>query len=409
MSPLSEENPFLRYRFALDVYHEAVRRGWSDERFVALVSEMDEAIARVAGTGFRVTPLTAHPALASALELRTDWLWVKDETANVGGSHKARHLFGTALWHRLDDEPPTELGIASCGNAAVAAAMVARALDQRLRVFVPTWAEPEVLVLLTELGASVEECERRPDELGDPPFLRFAEAVAAGLTPFSVQASTTPSTLDGGRTIGFYIAKKLHRAGVEDTIRLVVQVGGGALASAAWLGLVQGEREWGMITSAVLHAVQTEAAAPLPRAWDLLTGSIADLPLRWPARAFHLADNPAAIAELDVIATAEPDLFMQPWEEPGHSAASGILDDITHDWMTVVFPMVRSGGWPVVITEAQVEQANVMGRLHTGINVSPTGTAGLAGLLDAGMKAEVTPENHVVVMFTGVDRSRPER
>ncbi len=405
MTPLAEQNPFLRYRFRLDSYHEAIHRGWSDERFVDLVGSMDAAVARVAGTGFVVTPLTSQPALATTLELRTDWLWVKDETGNVGGSHKARHLFGTALWQGLEDAPPRQLGIASCGNAAVAAAVVARALDRPLRVFVPEWAEPEVLSTLSELGAAVETCERRQGEVGDPPYLRFVEAVAEGLTPFSVQGTVTPSTIDGGRTIGFEMAEQLHLAGVGDTIRLFAQVGGGALATAAWQGLVRGEREWGMISPSVLHAVQTEAVAPLPRAWDLLTGTITDLPLRWPARASHLADRSEDIAELETIAHAEPGLFMQAWETPGPSAASGILDDVTHDWMTVVMPMIRSGGWPVVVSEEQVVSANRIGRSATGIGASATGTAGLAGLLDADTRGEVTPEDHVVVMFTGVDRT----
>ncbi len=405
MRSLADENPFLRYRFSLDVYAEAVRRGWSDERFVDLVGELDDAVATVAGTGFRVTSLDSHPDLAKALDLRTDWLWAKDETNNVGGSHKARHLFGTALWNRLDEAPRGELGIASCGNAAVAAAMVARALGDSLRVFVPTWAEPEVLSILDELGATVERCERRPGEVGDPPFLRFEEAIVEGLTPFSVQNSVTPTTIDGGRTIGFEIAEQLHRAGAEETIRLMAQVGGGALASAAWLGLTEGEREWGMITSSLLHAVQSEAAAPLPRAWDLLTGTITDLPLHWPARASHLAGRSDAIAELERIADAEPGLFMQPWEDPGHSAASGILDDVTHDWMTVVFPMIRSGGWPVVVSEEKIVEANRLVRAHTSVKASATGSAGLAGLLDPAIRAEVTPEDHVVVLFTGIDRT----
>lgn len=404
MRTLASENPFLRYRFSLDVYHEAVNRGWSDDRFVEVVETLDEAVARVAGTGFRVTPLSSQPGLATALDLRTEWLWVKDETGNVGGSHKARHLFGTALAQHVAGEDHGELGIASCGNAAVAAAFVARALGRELRVFVPTWAEPEVLAILTDLGATVERCERRPDEAGDPAFLRFTEAVERGLVPFSVQGSVTPSALDGGRTIGFEIAEQLHSAGVEETIRLVVQVGGGALASAAWRGLTEGEREWGMITSSMLHAVQSSSVAPLPRAWDLLTGTIPDLPLHWPARAARLAVRSAGIDELERIARAEPGLFMQPWDDPGHSAASGILDDVTYDWLTVVLPMIRSGGWPVVVDEEQILEAHRLGRKHTAIPVSATGTAGLAGLLDPDLRDALTPEDHVVVLFSGVER-----
>ena len=69
-------------------------------------------------------------------------MWVKDETGNVAGSHKARHLFGILLELRVAEalghgDPASPLAIASCGNAAYAAAVVARAAGRELRVFVP--------------------------------------------------------------------------------------------------------------------------------------------------------------------------------------------------------------------------------------------------------------------------------
>jgi threonine synthase len=57
---------------------------------------------------------------------------------------------------------------ASCGNAALAASVVARAQDRRLRVFIPTDAPPSVVERLTQLGAATVVCPRLPGEHGDP-------------------------------------------------------------------------------------------------------------------------------------------------------------------------------------------------------------------------------------------------
>ena len=124
----------------------------------ALVRELDAAVAEVDGTGFRVTPFARSSELSDELGFAADGgVWVKDETGNVAGSHKARHLF-TALLHLRAAEllglaPWSEsvrpaLAIASCGNAALAAATLAAAAEWPIDVFVPTWADPTVVALL---------------------------------------------------------------------------------------------------------------------------------------------------------------------------------------------------------------------------------------------------------------------
>jgi threonine synthase len=385
---LADENPFIHFRWLLDSYRLAREAGWSDDEFVSLVERLDDSVADVDGRGFEITPLTKAPGLGRALG--RDHLWVKDETGNVSGSHKARHLFGVLLHLAIDVRPDGELAIASCGNAALAAAVVARAGHRPIRVFIPTWANPVVVDALERLGASIEVCERRPGEEGDPAYLRFVEAVERGAVPFSCQSTMTPTTLDGGRTIGWEIAEQLGLAGVEGTLRLFVQVGGGALASAAWMGIIDGIREQWLSATPVLHAVQTEACAPLPRAWDRLHAATSDPD------------------EMRNLMTSDPDSFMQPWPEVGMSAASGILDDVTYDWQTIVEPMLASGGWPVTVTEGQIEEANRLARLHTGIDVDATGSAGLAGILDRSTLLRINPAEPVVVLFTGVVRKKAD-
>jgi threonine synthase len=399
VTDLSSDNPFIRYRQRLDSYAAALASGRSDADFVALVRRIDEAIAEVAGHGFLITPTRASPELAEALSIEAS-IHVKDDTGNVGGSHKARHLFGVMLHLAVAGNREGELAIASCGNAAVAAATLARAVDRPLRVFIPTWADPLVVGILQSLDATIEVCERRSGEVGDPTHLRFSESLDAGLIPFSVQATSTPTTLDGGRTLGWELADQL--ADSEGRIRLFVQVGGGALASSAWMGLREGTSN-----EALLHAVQTEACAPLARAWRLVTEDLAA------SLGAELPDDPSRTAgelrghegSARRMMADDPGRYMWPWEPIGESSATGVLDDVTYDWPTVVGPMVESGGWPIVVNEGQVSEANRLGRETTGIDVDATGTAGLAGLLDPVTRSTIENDDRVVVLFTGLRRT----
>ena len=403
---LGSGNPFIRYRRMLDSFGRARAGGWSDEDFVSLVHRLDESVRDVDGRGFKTTPLSVHPEAGAAIGLATDRLWVKDDTHNVGGSHKARHLFGVMLHQALDlDDADSELAIASCGNAAIAAAVVARAEQRPLRVFIPTWADRPVVEELQRLEARIEVCDRRPGEAGDPTYLRFLEAVEGGAVPFSVQSTVTPTTIDGGRTLGWEAAEQLGNLGVEGPMRVMLQIGGGAMASAVASGIDQGVfRDWARIEPRY-HPVQTEACAPLYRAWDsLLRAAAVEDSTSDAERAATLSGDAGAIAVITSLANNESDRFMYPWEPVGETAASGILDDLTYDWIGVVEPTIRSGGWPVVVDERAVVEAHRIGREVLGLDVSATGTAGMAGLLDRELASSITPDESILVLATGVER-----
>ena len=397
-------NPFVRYRTRLDSYRSAQDLGWDDARFVALVERLDSAVAEVDGHGFEVTPFTEEAQLAQTLGL-AGRLLVKDDTGNVSGSHKARHLFGVALHQAVQaDTTEGELAIASCGNAALAAAVVARAAGRPLRVFIPTWADAAVVRRLEALRARISIEERRPGEVGDPTYLRFLEAVDAGAVPFSVQATVTPATIDGGRTMGWELADQLREAGATGVVRVFIQIGGGALAAATWAGLLEGiaGAEWRAAgLEPVLHAVQTEACAPLYRAWDALTGELE-----------HDSPGGVAAAVLDrgladsLIgrARAEPDRYMWAWDSVGMSAASGILDDVTYDWLPVIDGMLRSGGWPIVVPETDIVAAHHAVHAETTIDADATGTAGLAGMISANRTGDLADDDTLVALVTGTTR-----
>jgi len=359
-------NPFVAYRERLDSYGVATEGGLSDDHFVDIVGHLDTAIARIEGHGFVETPVVLADDLARAIGHRGE-LWVKDETANVGGSHKARHLFGVAL-HLLVGEAlgaarSDQLAIASCGNAALGAAVVARALDRELHVFVPLWADETVISSLEALGATIDRCRRTDGEAGDPCHHRFLEATAMGATAFGVQGTDTPTTFDGGRTLGWELADQVAAI---DT--LYIQVGGGALATAVSMA----------IPDARLNPVQAQGCAPLRRAWDRL------------APDFDFA-----------MARTHPDRYMWPWDDEPTSIATGILDDVTYDWLALLDRTRASDGEPIVAPEQTVTRAWDLARAHTDIPVSPTGSAGLAGLI-----TDPPPTTgRTALLFTGLDRS----
>src|SRR5206468_8683821 len=99
-----------------------------------------------------------------------------------------------------------DLAIASCGNAALAAAVVARAGDRKLQVFVPTWGDPAVIARLKELGANVNVVAREEGVPGDPTFHALQRAVADGALPFTCQGNENGLAIEGGMTLGYELA-----------------------------------------------------------------------------------------------------------------------------------------------------------------------------------------------------------
>ncbi|MFM8267955.1 MAG: PLP-dependent lyase/thiolase [Ilumatobacteraceae bacterium] len=381
-----EVNPFVGFRRYLAWDAFAAAHGLDADARTSIAVDLDRRIASVAGTGFVTTPFARSTAMSDELGFSADGgVWVKDETNQVAGSHKARHLMSIALhlvtaerlrlvpWTAPSGRPP--LAIASCGNAAFAASTLAAALDWPIRVFVPPGANPVVLQRLHELRADVVECPRMPgDPPGDPCVLRFRDAVADGAVPFSVQGTENAWCLDGGRTIGWEMARHMEEREVGPPLdRLFVQVGGGAFAACVAAGFAMSG------VTPRLHAVQTAACAPLERAWQRCaqTGGVVGLAGRW-------GD------------------CMWPWEQVGTSAADGILDDETYDWLPVVEAMANGGGRPIVVDEALVAAANQLVRRGAGLDASHTGTAGVAGLLAA--RDEIGDDERVAVIVSGVER-----
>ena len=187
---------------------------------------------------------------------------------------------------------------------------------------------------LVDLGAHVTRCARERGVPGDPAYLRFREAVAGGALPFTCQGNENGLVIEGGETLGWEIASQLASSGAT-VDRLFVQTGGGALGSACIEA-----RDCGVIPRMPrIHAVQT-AAAPLQRAWDRVRQ--------------HGLDY----------AIAHRSEFMWPWKTPPRSIATGILDDETYDWAALIRGMQASGGYPIVVSEERLLEAQRLCASH---------------------------------------------
>jgi threonine dehydratase len=456
-APTSDEDadpsPFVRYRQLLAAWHLTQQLGWSNDRYADLVHSLERQIAAIDGHSFLRTPFGRADAISDRLAFSTrGGVWIKDETGNVAGSHKGRHLTAVMLYllvarevgaHAGDPRPP--LAIASCGNAALAAAVVSRAAGFDLSAFVPPDAATDVLQRLRALGTTIVFCQRRPGEIGDPCYLRFREALADGALAFCCQGPDNALTVEGGETLGREMVDALDARGLD---RLCLQVGGGAFASSFVRAFRDARRSGRVGRLPRIHAVQTLRAFPLARAWARVVLRAlerhGDAPRDEPARAALAAlasARPDDAATMANVAGTPPSTFrgivdelahalggasnaggpsgldslmqdaarrrasiMTPWEVEPHSVAHGILDDETYDWRAVVAGMIESGGWPVLVTEEQVVEATTLGHQLAGIDVDPTGAAGFAGVLALG--AVISPDERVGVVFSGARRER---
>ncbi len=415
------DNPFLRFSVLTRAWDLGREHGIPATELEHLIEDLSAAVARVDGRRFVHTPLVALPELEQAWDLGGT-LWAKDETNNVSGSHKARHLMGVMLYLRVAErlsliDPQRPLAISSCGNAALAAAVIARAAARPIDVYIPEWADPDVVRSLETLDARLHRCPRDPNLRGDPCTHAFRQAVARGALPFSCQGTDNGLALEGGLTLGYELVAELH---ADPPDRIFIQVGGGALASAciqAW----REAKEWGLVTRIPrFHAVQTENTAPLQRAYrKMVTRIMAELPHASANGGDVFADLESTARRADLLrretqsravasalrhAATHRSHYMWAWESPPQSIAHGILDDETYDWLAVVRGMIASGGYPLTVSEELLEEARDTLRKTSKIRADATGSAGLAGLALLQRSGLTAPGERWLVLATGIDR-----
>ncbi len=258
----------------------------------------------------------------------------------------------------------------------------------------------------------------------------------SGFLPFACAGNENWSNIEGGATLGWEIVLELgeRRAAVD---HVVLQVGGAAFARAVAQAFEEAHALGFLERLPKIHACQPEGGFPFVRAWALAlakiaarTGAPAALPydrrlppdaalgrlaafLRAePGRTAALADEtarrfetPEVQAVLGGIAERPGEVFW-PWDGAApHSLAHGILDDYPYDGLELLRALLRCGGQAVILAEERIRSAWETARTTTGIDVCPTGAAGLAGLMELEAAGALDPAQAVLLVFTG--RNRP--
>lgn len=409
-----------------------------EARWLETQGRIQEALVKFEGEGFEVTPLGREDSLAE--DLGVAGLWAKDETGNVTGSHKGRHLMGALLYlealRGVRGGEKAELAVYSCGNAALAAAAVARAGGYILHAYVPEDVNPLIERMLKERGAKVEKFGRAAGQTGDPCYLAYSgDLTGKGYAPFSCSGRDNWSNIEGGETLGLEAVAQLARRGAAPD-HAVVQVGGGALGRAL-IKAFQEARLTGLIDfTPRIHACQPEGGFPFVRAYHLALARVAsraglafDLDYDREAepmgqlaavREFQNAgwEQITRVSEFARENFSSPEVretladmacdrraFMWPWDGGApRSLAHGILDDETYDWYHLLEGLLQTGGGAVAVSEEVIAEAALKTAEFAASPVSPTGAAGVAGLMELKRLGAIAPEDDTLVLFTGAKR-----
>ncbi len=431
-----ERGSFRVFRSAMSSHLLAGEQG-----YLAMLESLNENLLAYTDLTFEATPTLRARTLEHALG-RAGAVFLKDETVNVAGSHKARHLMGTLLYleahRRLAQETmKTPLAVYGCGDAAVAAAVMARVGEYPLHCFVPNEVSPEVEDALRANGAFVNKVARTAGSLGDPCHAAYRQAVAEReFLPFACAGPENWSAIEGGRTLGYELAMQLTSQPGDATLRLdhmVLQVGGGAFARAV-VEALESCVEWGLLPSLPrIHAAQPAGGFPFVRAYALLLAAVADAaglecdleydpdgdpeeetttlrewlaedPEQAGAIAAHAREHFTSrpVQEVLTRAVLRPWEYMWPWDVGAPaSLAHGILDDVTYDWFYLAAGMLRTGGLPVALEEDVLAQARELAWTQTTARPTATGAAGLAGLMTLSAHGHIAATEPVGLVFTG--------
>lgn len=425
-------NPYLLFRKFFYSYYLAKKLKVD---YKQLITEVNDSLKKIGEPGFEITPLIVKDNLPG-IPGRT---LIKNETCNVSGSHKARHLMGNIIYLEvlkragiIPKKP--KLAIYSCGNAALGAAAVAKAAGYELDVFIPLNVNPKVIKKLNHYGANIIECPRIPGESGDPCYKKFQEALDSSSIPFSCSGTDNWSNIEGGQTLCLELIAQANL--IKQKIdAMVIQVGGGALANSTVKTLEELYLTDSIDTMPVIYTVQTESGYPLVRAYLIMIREIAaknnlicSLNIDNSAEATvknqtflkYLNNN---LEELSKIAQFSKDnyttdkiqnvlkdssqnmkKYMWAWESEPHSIAHGILDDITYDWFKIIQGMLRTGGLPMTVTEQELKEANILAKNSTKISVDHTGSSGFAGYIKLKKLRLISKTASTTVIFTGTER-----
>lgn len=429
------ELSFIAFKELLGSWQLANAHNQSDE-WQKLVKSANKLCEKNTGKGFVKTPLIEAKDLAKALKFKGR-LFAKNETLQLMGSHKSRHLAGSMLYletlRMIKGGKKKPLSIFSCGNAALGASAVAKAFEYPLYTFVPDHINQKVESLLTNLDAKVVKVSRDGSVgEGDPCNIRFRESLdKLSFVPFSCYGFDIWSSIEGAEPLAYEFFFDLEKYAVEIDA-FVVQIGGGGLAKSMIYGF-RNLLKLGVIKKLPrFYTLQTASCYPLATSYfNILKEALSKNAIKLEndiKKALDSNMNPKDILnkyhkELDVfarktargfkdnkiLATVLLDIakkrsdFFKPWSgNIPESIADGILDDTTYDGLEVVIGMLETGGLPLIADEKTLDRANKLTKKTIDIDVSATGTASVAGFMEMISKNLIASDENMGLLLTGI-------
>ncbi|CAN5510182.1 diaminopropionate ammonia-lyase [soil metagenome] len=202
--------------------------------------------------GYERSPLLHAPSLAAELEL--GGVWVKDESSRLGlpsfkilgaswGVYRAldEHIGGFEEWTRFDElakqlapHRPLTLAAATDGNHGRAVARMAKLLDLSARIFVPAGTASARIEGIESEGATCEVVEGTYDDAVARSAREARErCLVISDTSWLGYTDVPRWVIEGYSTIFWAIADQLSERGVRPLDLVVIQIGVGALATAA--------------------------------------------------------------------------------------------------------------------------------------------------------------------------------
>lgn len=299
-----------------------------------------------------VGPTPCLPLAKLAKELGVGRLFVKDDGRLPSGSFKDR-ASAVAL-ARAKEIGAKEICGASTGNAAAATACLGASMGIYPIIFVPKTAPRAKIAQLVTFGARVFLVDGNYDAACD---LALAATNAFGW--YNRNTGFNPYTREGKKTVSYEIVEDLR---MKPPDWVVVAVGDGNIISGVWKGFRE-LRDWGFVDRAPkLIAAQSELSRSVS---DAILG---DGVIR-PVKATTIADS--------------------------------ISVDLPRDGAAAVKAVRESGGRPVIVSDAQILDAQRWLARSAGVFTEPAGACAVAALKKAAAERIIGPNESVVVITTG--------
>lgn len=297
------------------------------------------------------TPLYANSRLATELQLPN--LLIKDDTRNPTGSLKDRASALAVV--RAREENKKIIAAASTGNAASSLAGIAASVGLPSVIFVPRSTPAPKLAQIIAYGAHVVCIDGAYDQAYE-----LCEEACHRYGWYNRNTSRNPYLAEGKKTVSYEICEQMHWEGPD---KVLVPAGDGCVIGAVWKGF-KDFHSMGFISKLPqIIGVQPAGSDALFRAFS-----------EHRARAETI--QPCTIA--DSLSVALP------------------KDDVK-----ALAAVRESHGTFVRVSDAEIQEAQLLLARITGVFAEPAGSAALAGLQHLRGANAVTADEKVVLLITG--------